>query len=281
MGKVVFIAAWLISRLSLRNVGRLATGLTWLLFDVLRVRRGLVLKNLELAFPHLSDKDRIHIGRTSVRNFALTTLEFLHSYRSDIAAQVTMIGTEHLRRVLARGQGAYILCCHVGNWEAMGAAMTRHVTPAYVLVKKVGGKSVNDFVSALREKNGFLAVKREKKGDGFKGIQAILGRGEVVGFVMDQARPGEPKLPFFGVPAKTNTSFAAIWRRHPAPIIPAYIVRHGVGEHTLYYMPELCLTQTDDAAADILRHSIEFNGVVETIVRKHPEHYFWMHNRWK
>ena len=102
----------------------------------------------------------------------------------------------------------------MGNWEAMGAAWAL-VTPAHVLVKKVGSSSVDRFVSELRDRNGFLTVKRKKKGDGFSAIRDVLARGEIVGFVMDQARPGEPKLPFFGRPAKTNTSFAAIWRQDP------------------------------------------------------------------
>lgn len=281
MANVLRILAWLISRLSLPFVERLAVGLAFVLFDVVRVRRRLILQNLTRAFPDMDPREKVRVGRASVKHFVLTVLEFLHSYKSDIAAHVSMEGAEHLRRALDRGQGAYILCCHLGNWEAMGAAMTRHMAPSYVLVKRVGGKSVNDFVSALREKNGFLSVKREKKGDGFRGIQAILGRGEIVGFVMDQARPGEPKLPFFGAPAKTNTSFAAIWRRTPAPIIPAYIVRERAGVHRMTYLPEVCPEVTDDPAQDILRHSTEFNAIVEGMVRPHPEHYFWMHNRWK
>jgi KDO2-lipid IV(A) lauroyltransferase len=49
----------------------------------------------------------------------------------------------------------------------------------------------------------------------------------------------------------------------------------------MHYLPEVIPEVTDDAAADILRHSTEFNAVVERMVRPYPEHYFWMHNRWK
>jgi KDO2-lipid IV(A) lauroyltransferase len=169
----------------------------------------------------------------------------------------------------------------MGNWEAMGAACTRRYGPSYVLVKKVGSPNVDRFVSELREKQGFLSIKRRKKGDGYQGIKDALSRNEIIGFVMDQARPGEPKLPFFGKPAKTNTSFAAIWRRNPVPIIPAYINRTGVSKHVLRFFPEIHPVITDDTEKDIIEHSLMFNQVVETHVRTSPEHYFWMHNRWK
>ena len=98
---------------------------------------------------------------------------------------------------------------------------------------------------------------------------------------MDQSRPGNPYLEFFGQPARTNTSFAAIWRRCPAPIIPGYIVRHEFGRHTVHFLPEVTLDQTENEEEDILRHSRIMNGVIEGVVRQHPEQYFWMHNRWK
>lgn len=267
--------------LSDKTIDRLASFVAWVVFDLTRVRTKLILKNLAIAFPDMSLTDKRRIGRESVKNFVLTTFEILRSRRVDVAAKVRIVGDEHIREALARGDGAYVLCFHMGNWEAMAAACTRFITPSYVLVKKVGSDGVDRFVSELRRHNGFLTITRKKKGDGFRAIKDILGRGEIVGFVMDQARPGEPKLPFFGVPAKTNTSFAAIWRRDPAPIVPGYIVRTAVNEHVLTFLPEVRPTLTDDPGADILRHSEAFNGVVEACVRKAPEHYFWMHNRWK
>ena len=276
------IFAAIVSRLSPRSAERVAFCLAVLVFDVFRIRRALVVKNLELAFgDRFTAEERIAVGRDSVRHFAITIMELLRSGTHDIAGQVALKGEENIRGALQQGKGAYILCFHLGSWEAMGAKCTRSFAPAHVLVKKVGHGSVDRFVSELRAKNGFLTVKRRKKGDGFAAIRDVLAQNEIVGFVMDQARPGEPKLPFFGRPAQTNTSFAAIWRRLPAPIVPAFIHRSSLGVHTLEFLPEVTPIVTADAEGDVLRHSTEFNGIVEACVRRHPEQYFWMHNRWK
>jgi len=182
---------------------------------------------------------------------------------------------------LAQGKGAYILCMHLGNWEAMGAACSRNFGPSHVLVKAVGTSGLNRFVSEYRERNGFHWVKRQRKGDGLKAIANVLARGEIVGFVMDQARPGEPKLPFFGHLAKTNTSFAAILRRHQAPVVPSFVIREGFHKHTEYFLPPVELSFSEDAEADVLKHSALFNRIVEDCVKRCPEQYFWLHNRWK
>lgn len=278
---VMLAMSWLLCRLSKKGVTRLARLLCFLVFDVLRIRRQVVLANLAIAFPELTVKERSRIGRDSVYNFILTIFELLYSYQHDIAEDIEVHGREHIDAALAKGQGVYILCFHLGNWEAMGAKMTRTIVPSHVLVKSIGRGGVNRFVTYLRDKNRFLTVKRRKKGDGFRAIQEILAKGEIVGFVMDQSRPGEPRLPFFGHPAKTNTSLAAIWRRFPAPIVPAYIHRNGFGSHCLEFEPALNLELSDHTEQDILKHSELFNRVIEGAVRRYPGHYFWLHNRWK
>ena len=274
-------ASALICQLPPAVIEGLARALAWFGFDFLRLRRRLVLRNLSVAFPGKPSAELRSIARQSYYHFILTALEFFYSRRHDIASTVQFQGEEHLRQALTEGKGAYILCMHLGNWEAMGAAITRNIAPAHVLVKKVGSSQVDRFVSELRQHNGFLTVKRQKKGDGLKAIGEILRRGEIVGFVMDQARPGEPKLPFFGHPAKTNTSFAAISRRFSAPIVPSFVQRLRFNQHVEYFLPPLQLHYTDDGEADITRQSIAFNAVVEECIRRCPEQYFWLHNRWK
>jgi len=271
-----------IGRLNEQGLERLAAAFTWVFWDFLRVRRRLVLKNLDIAFGSSKTAgEKAAIGRESVRNFALTILELFWSGRNDVVRQVALKNDQIIRDALKPGKGAFILCCHLGNWETMGAACTRLLTPSHVLVKKVGSASVNRFVEELRENAGFLGVKRAGKGAGYRAIKDALGRGEIVGFVMDQARPGEPKFPFFGKLAKTNTSLAGIWPRNRAPIVPAFITRQSAAVHTLEFLPPLSMTDTGNDDDDVKVNTAMFNEAVAGMIRRRPEQYFWMHDRWK
>jgi len=272
----------LLGKLSQKNAERLGALITFFVFDVFRLRRGLILSNLKLAFGDQFDhRRRVEIGRASVLSFVFTALEFFRSKDVDIAASFTIEGKDNVQAALADGKGMYALCFHLGNWEAFASATTRQLTPAWIIVKKVGSDGVDRFVSELRDHNQMKTIRRRKKGDGMRAIVESLGNNQIIGFVMDQARPGEPRLDFFGHPAKTNTSLAAIWLRKPAPILPTYCVRKRLGEHTAYFLEELVLEKTDSPETDILRFSAQFNQAIEKIIRMHPEHYFWMHNRWK
>lgn len=282
MGFILSLIGDLLGRLKFGSLSRLAKSISFIFFDILRFRHQIVLKNLRIAFSDSkSEQEILQIARASFYHFVLTLLEFLASRRQDISANVEIVGRQHITAALAENKGVYVLCCHLGSWEAMGSAFTRFIVPAHVLVKKVGNGSVNHFVESLRQHNDFLTVKRAKKGDGYEAIKQILANKQVVGFVMDQARPGEPRLPFFGKPAKTNTSLAAIWRRNPAPIVPVFLVRKSDGSKTMTILPALEIHSSTDSAQDILDHSLLFNRTVEDMVRSCPDQYFWLHDRWK
>ena len=163
----------------------------------------------------------------------------------------------------------------------MGATFSNRLVTSYILVKKVGKGSMADFVNRLRDKNNFRTVKRKNKGDGFNAIKEALSKEEAIGFVFDQSRPGEPKLPFFGTNAKTNTSLAAIWQKISAPIVPAYIERLSFAKHKLHILDEVPVTCVDNGASDVIDQSKSYNLVVEAMIRRCPEQYFWMHKRWK
>lgn len=284
MYRTLKLVAWFASQLSQRGVQLVGWLITTLSFDVLRLRRRVVLANLGIAFgEEIPPNELVKIGRRSIYHFVLTFLELFRSKKHNISQDVKILGRHHLDGALKEGQGVYCLCFHLGNWEAMCSAMTRQVTPSHVVVKKVGGDHLNRFVDEMRTHNEFHWVRKNKgeKGTAYPKIVEILDRNEIVGFAFDQARPGEPRLPFFGRGAKTNTSLAAIWRKRPAPIVPGFIRRVKPGSHILEFLPPLDMKITEDPTQDVLDHSKQFNQVVESVVRQYPDQYFWMHNRWK
>jgi len=274
--------AKMLSLFSFAKLEGMANALAFICFDIFRVRRRVMLRNLKIAFGEdLNAQQRVKIARVAFSNFIQSVFEAFVCRKHPIDADVLVENAEILEREIAKEQGVYFLLCHMGNWEAMGAFMSHRFRPSYTAMKKVGSKGVNRYIENMRIGNDMHWIKREKKGEASRQMAEILNRGELVGFVMDQARPGEPRLPFFSKDAKTNTSLAAIWQKRPAPIVPAYFYRRGFGRHTLVINPPITMRVTDDPKADVIFNSKLFNHEVEKIVTRRPEHYFWFHNRWK
>jgi KDO2-lipid IV(A) lauroyltransferase len=264
-----------------RILSFIASSLAFLIFSVFRVRRHLLERNIDIALgDNINPNDRTKIAARSLYHFFLTCLEFFAAKKYPLGHDCTVVGAEHITAALAEKRGVYVLTTHMGNWEAMGIVSYKFA-PVYVPVKNIGNETLNKFVAARREFNGLHTIKREHKGTGIRAMIKMLNHGGVVGFMMDQARPGEPLLPFFSRPAQTNTSLAAISRRFPAPIVPAYMLRNEDLSYTLYFLPALELPQHEDGDREIELRSRYFNQVVEKIILRCPEQYFWLHDRWK
>jgi Kdo2-lipid IVA lauroyltransferase/acyltransferase len=272
--RLVRCLAWLLGYAPDIVIDWLGRALAVLFYDVLRVRRRLVLSNIRRM--EQDPKRANEIARASYYHFSLTMLEFLASWRRDIAGNIKIENRQFMDEALKGGKGAVILVGHIGSWEAFGPAASRYVAPAHVIVKAVGGPKMTKFVEENRHRNGFLSLVRPAKGEGYKAIVRALNRNETVGFVIDQARP-DAQIDFFGEPAPTNTSLAAIMQRNPVPVIPGSIRRTGVFAHTVSFCPPVAYEPTED----LVTMTKKFNQALEIMIRRNPEQYFWFHNRWK
>lgn len=302
---ILEIVARLVGYLPASTAEHLAKALGDLCWLALPSRRAVVRRNLSIAASSIAtshivlcDKPSVDIERTareSFRHTAMTLIEFLRGYRHPWSDATTIEGREFIDAALAENRGAYILVAHQGNWEACGATLSKQIRPAHALVKKVGGQAMNAFVLRMRRANGFKPIDRTRKGDGVRAIIRALAAGEMAVFVMDQSRPGEPKIPFFGVSAHSNTGLATLWLRHPAPIVPIWMERISFGRHRLHILPQLALNHVynrqsgsvdnDNSGqakkAAIIAITQQFNETLESLISQKPEQYFWLHRRWK
>lgn len=276
---------WFIARIFAATPVWLLDAFAWILaglaFDILRLRRSLILSNIGIAFPELSMADKQRIGRASLYHFVVTVFETFRAAKHSYFDHTTLRNRHIMDDAFAKGRGVYLLCIHSGNFEALGGMASHEWAPATVPVKFVGRGGVDRYIHEQRCRYKIRPVRVQKPGEGYLAIRQALQEGRPVGFMLDQSRPGQPRLPLFGRPAKTNTSLAAIWKKCEAPLVPLYCKRLAFGEHEVRFFPELQLVCSDDPQEDVLAHSIEYNKCVEMMIRDCPEQYWWIHNRWK
>lgn len=280
---ILTLLARLIGMCPPRWLDRAAWIVAFLVFDVLRFRRRLVMENLRTVFgDSRSDLDSRRVARASIHSMFLAGFEvFHHALKGDLADTVTIVGAEFPRAALARGRGFYLLSAHTGNIDALGCAVVRNIAPAYAPAKAVGSPGVNRFVMELRRRYGLTTDSNRKKGEGSARIREAIASGAMVGFYLDQSRPGAPKFPFFNRPAKTSPSLASLWRRDPAPVIPALVHRVAPDRHEVEFFAPIDPVRTDDELADLDTNTRLFLRATENLVTRYPEQYLWMHARWK
>ncbi len=216
--------------------------------------------NLEIAFGHsISRSEKRRIVRESFENVILTALYFFWSKNIDADnldrfVEVPPASREVMKDVNRSENGTIVVLGHYGNWELMGVAMGYLDFPrSHIIVRQLKNPLLNDSVSAYRSKSGNRIIDRDRAM--LPSLRA-LQRGEVVVIVFDQSI--DPKLgglfvPFFGLPAATTKSVAALSLRTGAPIMPATCEPIPDGRYRLLFDPLIRFSPGEDREADIER----------------------------
>lgn len=274
--------SFFLNAIGFRGIRCLAVFLGILSFDILRIRRKIILENLDIAFSKSKTQaEKIKIGRASVVSFFTTLLEFFPAQKLFPKVKVTYTHREVPVNVIARNQGLYAMCIHMSNWEFL-CHINSKLIPISVVVKPIGKGTLAKWVEQTRKAIGFCLIDRKGNLSARSQIFSAIDRKEAVGFIIDQKRSSGEVLPFFGKQASTNNSLAKLYLRKPAPIVPVILKRTGMGEYHVIYFPEF-IVDVDPSlsfAQKVTNITQRMNSLAEDMIRMNPEEYFWMHNRW-
>jgi len=253
-------------------------GRIWHALD--RNHRRLATRNIRLGLG-LAAPAAARVARACFENLGRTLAEFaLAGNRSEeLLARVDLEGAEHLHAALAGGRGVFILAGHCGNWELAAARISREV-PVTGLARPMANPLVETAIEAQRCAAGNRTLNAR---DSARGVLRLLQRGEAVGVLLDQnaLRNERVFVPFLGRPAATNFGLAMLALKTGAPVLPAFSAREPDGRHRVWIGAPIPLAEAGDRAARIGVSTARYTAAIEDYVRRYPEQWFWVHNRWK
>jgi KDO2-lipid IV(A) lauroyltransferase len=192
----------------------------------------------------------------------------------------TFVGAEHFKAALAKGKGLLFLTSHFGNWELMALAFSLKYRPAYIVVRPLDNPFLDRLIDRIRSRGGNQLV--EKKGS-VRRVLRLLRQGEIVALLMDQNVDWYDGVfvPFFKDIACTNKALTVMALRTGAPVVPVYNVRQPDGRYRVVFEPAIDMVKTGDKTRDIEENTALLNRIIENYVRRYPEQWFWVHQRWK
>jgi KDO2-lipid IV(A) lauroyltransferase len=250
----------------------------------LGVRRAVAEDNLARALPELDAGARAAVLAACYREVGRVAVEYprLPQLARAPAGRVVkeVVGTEHVRRALDAGRGVVLVSAHFGNFELFAAAVAvRLGVPISVIVQPQSNPWVDRWLNDLRARAGLGIIPL---GAGLRGAIAALRANRGVALVADQdARRRGLFVPFFGRLASTPRGPAELAVRTGAPIVMGFTVRGEDGRHAPTLLPPLEADRGAHPEREVERLTLAQVAVLEEWVRRHPDHWFWMHRRWK
>ncbi|RPJ41678.1 MAG: lipid A biosynthesis acyltransferase, partial [Candidatus Latescibacterota bacterium] len=182
-------------------------------------------------------------------------------------------------RVRAEGRGAILFTGHYGNFDLFAATIAARGYPLSVVVQKQRNSLVEARLTLTRERMGERVIAR---GGGAREILRALERNEFIAILGDQdAHEGGVFVDFFGRPASTPRGPARLARLAGAPLVFAVLERVEDGTHVARIEDPIYPEAGSDEEAEVVRLTTAVTRLLEGAVRRRPDHYLWVHRRWK
>ncbi len=246
--------------------------------------RAIALRNLQIAFPELTREAHRQILRRTYSNFGRMMAEWVHTFdfnHTNIERYVTYAGREHWNQAkrLSDGRGILVLCAHFGNWELQFVAHSIYGTPGAIVQRPNRNPVIDAAVMMRRERFGSRAIPRRGAG---RSIMRLLRDNWMVAIPLDLDTRQGIFVDFFSMKAATTDALARLALATRAPVLPFFMVREDDStRHRATFLSVIETIRSGDREADVLNNTQRYTAVIESMIRQHPDHWNWIHRRWK
>ncbi len=249
-----------------------------------RPNRPIALKNLEIAFPEMTPAARLTILRKMYRNWGRVLAEWTHLpelSRANIEQLVTYEDKENLVEAERRsnGRGILVLTGHYGNFELLAIAHSIYGYHLAIVHRPLRNPLVSAAVCAARVRHGNRLIARKAGG---REMVRMLRQNWMIAITLDLDVRQGVFADFFGMPASTSDGMARMAIATGAPVLPAFMVRQGdTIHHKIKVLPAIYAEKTRDREAAVREYTQRYTNILEQMIREHPDHWNWIHRRWK
>lgn len=233
-------------------------------------------RNLKRAYPEktAAEIETIILGMWD--NLGRTVLEHPHLERLK-DNNVEVVNPERIDGLKNDGQPGIFFSAHSANWGVLALATVRRGLPIHVIYRAPNNPLV-DWIFQHRLPGESEMIP--KGSQGAKRILKLLKKGEHVGMLVDQKMNDGIAAPFFGRDAMTAPALAQFALKYHCPVVPAEVVRTVGARFRVILHPPMEIVDTGDRRADIVATMTKVNAMIESWIRKNPEQWLWLHNRW-
>ncbi len=264
---------------------KLMYALAWFTYSFSAKYRNIIHQNLDLAFNNkLSKKEKKQIGIAAFLNLIDTTFGIIYRdnmEKKEVIQNVTFENEDIIKRYQENNKQFILVTGHYGNWELLSQSIAINFNLTLVGVGRELDSKVMDKV-LMKNRERFNVEMIYKKG-AMKGCIRAIGQKKIVGILTDQHLAIEQSIHVdFFKHKVTHTPLASILsRKFGIDLIPAYISTNDYLNYKVTIYPPIKSLKTDDKENDLESMTKAQARVLEEVIKKQPEQWFWQHKRWK
>ena len=243
------------------------------------VRKKVVLKNLEIAFPEKSKKEQKQIAKRFYKNFVFYLADIIDSLnisKEELKNRVKIVGEENIKKALESKKPVIFMTAHFGNWEVAPKVIGAFYNNMTVIMREFNNPKIGDFFKKSR--NSFNISTINKKASVREIIKAFK-RGDSLGILIDQHSGSKRaiKVNFFNQEVAFNRAVSTLAERFGAIVVPFFTyTKDGQDGYIIEFLEPKSIE--DSSIQEFTQWQA---STIEEIIKQHPSEYYWFHKRFK
>lgn len=253
----------------------------FLLRNVFRYRKKVVLSNLRNSFPVKSEEEIQALASAFYHHFTDILLESLKGLRlpkAELQRRFVYRNPEIFQPFFEKNQSVILLGSHYGNWEwgvlSFPLAVQHSVVGIY---KPLKNKAVEGFLNSLRKKWGLHLAEMNQAG---RAIVSYKNQPSIFVLIADQT-PSDMRNAHWANFLNQDTPFLQgmdkLARQTGYPVFYFEIERVKRGFYEVTFSP-ICEAPKELPEGKITQR---YAASLEATIRNSPADWLWSHRRWK
>lgn len=250
---------------------------------IVRYRRSMVRSYLRLSFPSLTSVEYLDLEKKIYQNFCDVIVENIKSFsvsKQFLRNRVKVENPECLRQYLDLKKSCICYLPHFANWEWAGAVSLYFSDQVVGVYKPVHNRRINDFVLQLRRQWGLTLIKaKDFPRTISRHVRQSSTRMPLIYALLADQNPvpnqAVIRLDFLNRSTPFLLAPEKIARHYDLPLVYVSMSRIKRGYYSLRFIP---VEVGDRPVGEPTRDMV---AILEAQITAQPEHWLWMHNRWK
>ncbi len=238
-------------------------------------RKPIVFKNLDIAFPEKSKKEKIKIAKNTYKNF-LGFFEDIIEFKKNPSKyeEIEIIGEEYILDALKSNKPIILVTGHFGNWEITPKFIVRkYKKPMAVIMREIENPKINKFFKKIRSNEDIKLIN--KKSSAKEIMKSLIKEKRILGVLIDQSTKNKeaPIVNFFK-PIHFNPAVSRLAKATKAIVITGFCYKENGKYKIEIKKPKIF-------EGNIQEFTQWQATEIENMIKRYPDEYYWFHNRWK
>ena len=253
-----------------------------LCYYILSSDRKTTVKNLRFVFGQEWSEKKIRITAKAV--FGMLGKNLFDAVNLNTMSGEKFYGTvshdslDCVDAAKARGKGIVFITAHVGCFEMLLPFFARKGFDCIAVGRPFKNQALDGVVRRMRNGPGMIYMDRSENS---RKLVRTLRQGNIMGVLIDQDTKVDGVFAdFLGHAAFTPSGAVRFAMKFDIPILIAVTARLKGDRHHVFVNPEIARADTGDFDADLVRSVQSINDIISSYIRRFPEQWVWMHERW-